>query len=87
MTIFKYAIGITEEISIPMPVGAEILCVQEQRGFPCIWARINERAAMAPRAFQWRGTGHPADGTGRYVGTIQLGALVFHLFEAPTVTA
>lgn len=82
-TIYKYAAGVSDDLTIEMPVGAEVLCVQVQNG-PQIWARVDPSAPRELRRFHWRGTGHSADGCGRYIGTVQAmnGALVFHLFEA-----
>ncbi len=50
---------------------------------PFIWALVDTDAPEEARVFHVRGTGHPADALGRYVGTFQIdgGALVFHLFE------
>lgn len=86
-TIYKYDCDVTDNVSIEMPVGAEVLCVQVQPDTgPKIWALVDPSAAVPKelRRFHWRGTGHQADGLGRYVGTVQAmdGALVFHLFEA-----
>jgi hypothetical protein len=84
-TIYKYAAPIDDNLTITMPAGAEVLCVQMQGGGPQVWALVDPSAAKQARGFCWRGTGHPADNLGRYVGTVQMrdGALVFHLFEAP----
>lgn len=39
--IYKYAIEITDDQDIVMPVGAKILTVQNQNGVPCIWAMVD----------------------------------------------
>lgn len=44
--IYKYAIEITDDQDIVMPVGAKILTVQNQNGVPCIWACISECMAQ-----------------------------------------
>lgn len=85
-TIWKLQLPIADEIRLQMPQGAQILCVQLQHGEPTIWVRCDDDPAFANRVhrvLQWRGTGHNADGTGDYVGTIQQwgGDLVFHLFD------
>jgi len=85
-TIWKLPLPMADELRLQMPQGAEILCVQLQAGIPTIWVRCDDDPAFAGRVhrvLQWRGTGHNADGTGAYVGTVQLegGALVFHLFD------
>jgi hypothetical protein len=82
-TIYKYAAPIDDDLTIMMPAAAEVLCVQLQGAGPQIWALVDPSAPHELRRFHWRGTGHPADGLGRYVGTVQGagGALIFHLFE------
>lgn len=71
---------------VEMPAGAEVLCVQTQRGQPFIWARVNPNATTSPRKFRTFGTMHPIDPStiGKYVGTYQLegGSLIFHVFES-----
>ncbi len=85
-TIYKYKCPVDDEVTIQMPSGAKVLCVQVQHGEPCIWALVDRDVSeYFPRRFAWRGTGHQAEGLNNrmYVGTIQLhgGALVFHLFD------
>lgn len=83
--IHKYPIEIDDIAALKLPAGAQVLCVQLQRGQPCIWALVDTDAPLVTRNFAWRGTGHDVDpcAVGQYVGTIQLqsGELVFHLFE------
>lgn len=81
--IWKQHVPIADSLTIEMPQGAQILCVQIQSGLPVIWMRVEETAPKVDRALRWRGTGHQADDVGAYVGTIQSddGALVFHLFD------
>jgi hypothetical protein len=93
--VYKYAAPLIDAFHVEMPVGAEVLCVQMQGGAPQIWAMVDPGPGwpVEYRWFRWRGTGHPADGVGRYVGTVQVLStaferpssipLVFHLFEEP----
>lgn len=83
-TIYKYAAPVKDDLTIRMPVGAQVLCVQVQGDGPQIWALVDSDGETEMRRFRWRGTGHPAEGLGRYIGTVQLqgGLLVFHLFAA-----
>lgn len=84
-SIWKFPAPIDEDITISMPFGAEVLTVALQGGVPFVWAKIDtEEPVFALYKFSWRGTGHPAGGLGKYVGTVLMhgGALVFHLFEA-----
>lgn len=90
-TIYKYPFDVTDDIEIPMPIGAEVLAVQVQvtpRGeMPCIWARVDPSDETEVRHFRLVGTGHEVpefgDATLNYVGTFQMigGAFVGHLFE------
>jgi hypothetical protein len=84
-TIFKYTVQLNDELTLAIPAGAQLLCVQTQRGIPQLWAVVDTERPDAPRHFRWFGTGHSFDpgGEAAYIGTVQIndGALVFHLFE------
>jgi hypothetical protein len=84
-TIWKFALPVEDEPLIRMPIGAKVLTVQSQGGYPCLWALVDPAAANEDRRFRVVGTGHPfaeADAHA-YLGTFQMhsGSLVFHLFE------
>lgn len=85
-TIWKYPIATTDLQVVQMPAGAEVLCVQVQRGEPCLWALVDPSAEPEFRSVEVYGTGHTVRiDTGverRYVGTYQLygGDLIFHVF-------
>ena len=82
--IWKFPLEVTDEQRIEMPEASDILCVQVQRGQPCVWASVIPDAAKVKRLFAIYGTGHPrkVKQADQYVGTFQLqgGALVFHVF-------
>ena len=84
-TIWKFEIKMYGTTEIIMPIRAEVLTVQMQKGIPCIWVELNPRELEKQiRYFQWYGTGHPMPiSHKRYIGTIQdaQGELVFHLYE------
>lgn len=84
-TIWKYELETMDVRVVEMPVGAEILTVQEQRGKLCLWALVDPEADKERRVFCIHGTGHPVSTVAlkKYIGTYQLmeGALVFHVFE------
>lgn len=85
MKIFKYQIETTDEQTVAMPMGAQILTVQTQDEKPRIWALVDEMAPSVKRVIRTSGTGHPVPADqGQYVGTYQLrgGALVFHVFAS-----
>ena len=80
-TIWKYDVkpGVT---TISMPEGACILTVQVQSGSPKIWALVDTEWPPADRRIEVFGTGHEMPfGHRGYIGTFQLGKLVFHVFE------
>lgn len=84
-SIWKYPINVSDRIELSMPKGAEILCVQMQYEFPCIYALVNVNEEKEVREFRVVDTGHPLQQyNGKYIGTFQLhgGDLVFHLFES-----
>jgi hypothetical protein len=80
-TIWKYILGPDE--TIQMPKGAVILTAQEQYGEVAVWACVDPtETELTPRRFVTPGTGHDiAEGSLQYISTVQLGSLVFHIFE------
>lgn len=88
-TIWKYQVSlqddITDDITIDLPTGAQILCVQMQRDVPYVWAMVDPEAPLESRSLRIYGTGEPVSAApGRYIGSFQLlnGLYVYHLFEA-----
>ena len=88
MTIYKYALKVEDFVSMLMPPGAKVLCVQTQRGAPHIWALVDPARAdlsiLEERRFRIYGTGHKLESpVGHYIGTFQIagGDLAFHVFE------
>jgi hypothetical protein len=49
--IWKWGINPTNDGSISMPKGAELLSIQVQRGIPCIWALVDPAAEKEERRF------------------------------------
>lgn len=84
--IWKFNIKSVGMQDIEMPVGAEILTIQTQEDYPCIWALVNPDAPRAKRRFEIFGTGHIVSNSTerKYIGTYQEmgGALIWHLFES-----
>lgn len=82
MTIWKYQLLMTDEQCVNLPRGAEILCAQIQRGAPCIWVKCDPKLPTSARRIFIYGTGHEIGAAyKRYIGTVQCGDLVFHVFE------
>lgn len=83
MRVWKWSLRVASLQSLPIPKNAEILTVQLQDNIPCLWALVDETAPIEYRSFAIYGTGEPISNPGKYIGTFQLGALVFHVFELP----
>ena len=84
--IFKYQLQETDIQTIELPKGAEILTVQVQKGYLCLWAKVDhELIAKEERHIEIIGTGNLIDDTvqRKYISTLQMlqGALVWHIFE------
>jgi hypothetical protein len=82
--VYKFPLTLGDWTSVPMPEGADVLCVQVQHGEPFVWARITVGNPPILRHFRIAGTGHDlGSNVGRYVGTFQMagGGLVLHVFE------
>ena len=71
------------EVEFQIPLGAEILNVQIQKGEPYLWALVNpEETAVEHRKFFVVGTGHGKVRPGMsYVTTIQDRYFVWHIFS------
>jgi hypothetical protein len=86
-TIWKFTLEIANTQTIAMPQGAQILDVQWQGGFPCMWAIVDTETAAGVRKFEIYGTGTPMDSQAGlsaglyYVATFQQSPFVWHLFE------
>ena len=85
LTIHKFPIKSTNNISIRAARGARPLCVQVQDGAPCVWMLLDAAREQCKHLFRIYGTGWDMDDTVRmeqYVGTFQVdgGMLIWHLF-------
>ena len=85
MTIWKYEIPIEDNcpLQLSLPEGATVLSVQVQYGVPCLWVLCEESVPVTMRRFAIRRTGQNADWLdgAKFIGTFQMGAFAFHLFE------
>ena len=84
-TIHKFTLAGNAEEDIVMPVGAEVVAIQEQFGLVQAWAIVDPKQQhRLPVRISIRGTGQPLGEVGKYVGTFQMdsGAFVFHAFVA-----
>lgn len=84
VTIYKYQFEINDRIEIEMPEQARVLSIQIQSGKPTIWAMVNTEWPLEKRTFLMYSTGHKMnelDLFRTHIGTIQLNAFVWHIFE------
>jgi hypothetical protein len=84
--IFKYAIGIVDNVEIAMPKYSQIVSFQAQGDTPCIWVMVNpDEEKTVIKHFALHGTGHEITNSNckHYIGTCQThgGRMVWHLFE------
>lgn len=82
-TIWKFDLNIVDEQHIRMPDGARLLSVQNQHGFIALWALVDDDVEDNERRLFIRGTGHPIDAAVNavFVGTVIVGAYVWHIFD------
>lgn len=88
--VFKYVLalkaGHAAELSPPIPQGAQLLRIGEQRGAITAWAIVDQAKPIVIRKLNIFGTGHKMPdegGEGFFVDTVQLSSgLVFHVFDA-----
>lgn len=83
-TIWKFPLEITDEQSIDMPRGAQLLNVAIQGAHCCLWAMVDPSKIREGRKVNIYGTGHALpDDPGRYIGTFMISGdvLVFHAFD------
>jgi len=86
--IFKYPLEVTNRQIIQMPKGADILCIQVQKGLPCLWVNVNDKHELQDYIIETFGTGHNVNfGVRKYIGTYQLngGSFVGHVFKATEI--
>ena len=71
-------------VSVMMPVGAKILCVDVQEDQPQLWALVTQGSNTENREIRIYGTGFALpEEPSTYIGTYQQmgGQLVWHVFE------
>lgn len=84
-TIWKFQIGKLGKSTLQIPEGYQVLDFQMQDRVPCLWVLIDLRSKAQKAEFLLVGTGNPFDeGDVKYVGTVQDGGLVWHLFDLQT---
>jgi hypothetical protein len=80
-TIHKYRLELTDDQTIFLPEGAEILSVQDQRGVLTLWASVDITMPPVARYITICGTGHPLPDYREHIQTVQQDDFVWHVFE------
>lgn len=71
-TIHKFPLMPVRTQKIALPAGAKFLCLQTQRGTPCLWYEVSPIAAVEEKLIRVFGTGQPFEGLNlKYLGTFQ----------------
>lgn len=88
-TIYKYQFSMSsDKEEFEMPSASFPLSVGEQNGLPCMWCQVETNNPIVTRKFRIVGTGHEIPETVRlskYVGTVQIGVFVWHIFEEEVI--
>lgn len=85
--IYKYPLAAANLQTIKMPEDAELLCVQMQKGEPCLWAMVDPSKSDEDRRIEILCTGEEViEDMGvdrKYISTIQAfdGTYIYHVFE------
>lgn len=84
--VFKYPFVVQDEFTLDVPLGKsmQVLKVEMQGQFPCIWALVVSDARDEAVRFRVVGTGHRHPDSWwvgwKHVGTFQQGQFVWHVF-------
>jgi hypothetical protein len=81
-TIYKYLLEITDEQTVSMPIGAQVLSAQMQGTQLCIWALVYSDNVNCDRRVRIFGTGNPVtlEGDWKFVDSVQERIFVWHIF-------
>lgn len=81
-SIWKFSLRVTQAPQqIEVPTGAIIRHIGEQDGSICIWMEVTQSAPKEKRKFLVMGTGWELPEDRNYVGTVQMGSFVWHVYE------
>ena len=79
-TIYKYTLD-SQDCTLHLPKGAEILTIQLQNGIPTLWALVNPMTVTEERHICIVGTGWQVEDNMKYITTYMDGYFVWHVFE------
>ena len=85
ITIHKYGLfpGVDGNVKVLIPKGFKILSLQNQNNNICLWALADTNEELIEVKFIVCGTGHDCTNVQykKYVGTVQVGVYVWHVFS------
>lgn len=79
--IHKYQINKNISTTLHIEEGSEILSIQNQSGKIQMWVSIDDEAEKSMRKFTTVFTGQEEPGNGKFIGTVQVESIVYHIFE------
>ena len=80
-TIYKYTLD-SQDCTLQLPKGSEILTIQLQNQIPTLWALVNPNTSESEeRHICIIGTGWQVKDTMKYITTYMDGYFVWHVFE------
>jgi hypothetical protein len=79
-TIYKYTLH-SQDCTLQLPKGAELLTVQLQNQIPTLWALVNPMTVTEERHICIVGTGWEVEDNMKYITTYMDGYFVWHVFE------
>ena len=88
-TIWKFELDVTDEQSVKMSAGAQIISALAQFGKLWVYAIVPDvPTPWARRRMFVRGTGHSlgAAAQAKFIGTVVLGPFVWHIFDGGEIT-
>jgi hypothetical protein len=84
-TIYRYDIPVKDTSVVRMPAGALPLSVGPSRdgnwGEVSLWAEVDNEAPEIDTKFFVRGAGHELGEVGPFLGTVNYGPLVWHIYR------
>lgn len=81
MVIWKYQFEIDDVVTLHIPATHVVLSIQNQDGFPTLWAMVDPQSEKVMETLYVYGTGHPIKPANKnHIGTIQIDGLVWHIF-------
>jgi hypothetical protein len=79
-TIYKYTLD-SQDCTLNLPKGAEILTIKLQNNIPTLWALVNPMTVTEERHICIVGTGWQVEDNMKYITTYMDGYFVWHVFE------